>query len=129
MFHYDSLHLLAVEEDLQRPNVIAELLVKRDRRCISFDVAAGGEHPPGAERIVSSAEYFMAGDREGPQTVGRSRSRWRQYERRLRLVELARDELHRGVVECIRINDHRKRIPPQGLGGKDIGPVEFDADL
>jgi hypothetical protein len=113
--------------DLHRQNVVAELLVECHRRRISFDVAGGGEHQPGAESVVSSAEYFMAGDREGTQAVCCSRPRGIEDEGCLRLVELARDELHRRIVERIRVEDDVKGIPAEHLGGKDIDPVEFQA--
>jgi hypothetical protein len=90
---------------------------------LEHDVVAG---TTAQRQYQRGADGRMAGERHFP--AGRENARARraagrfglEHEHRFRMIELARDDLHRRVVDAVGVKHHAERIAGKAFGGEDV---------
>ena len=81
----------------------------------------GDEHRRANRRVAGEGQ--LGGGREDARVRHVHRVARRQQEDRLRQVELARDGLHRGLVEVLGLADHGQRVAGERAGGEHVEDV------
>ena len=107
--------LLPAQPHASRPDAEAEdnlLLARRDYALVR-------ERERGSDGRVPGHRQLPAGG-EDADAHGGARIFGREDERALRVVHLARDNLHRCRVKARRLREHRELVAAEGLIGEDV---------
>ena len=106
---------VALELDLDGPDRFFEEEARGPQRQEPFR----REHPARADGRVAGERHLARGG-EDAHASGALRPRGRQEEGRLREVHLARDRLHLGAAEPLRVEDDGQRIAAEDTVGEDV---------